>query len=129
MTSRIARHVLPIALVTFLALAATTPVQAAVVTNISVPISLTVFIPCAGESVTLTGDLHILFSVESDSNGGMHVDMHFQPQGVSGTGSVTGDKYQGTGVTRTQFNVQPPFPFEFTLVNNFRIIGQGGHRH
>lgn len=91
------------------------------------PIDIVVFVPCAaggaGELVELSGDLHALFHVTLDGSGGFHAKSHFQPQGVSGTGLTTGDKYQGTGVTQDQFNGK--VGFEFTFVNNFRIIGQG----
>ena len=105
-------------------------VQAAVTTNISVPFDgFSVFVPCAnngaGELVIFEGNLHILFSSTINNN---HVSgkFHFQPQGLTGTGTVTGDKYQATGVTQDMFsgsfiNGQ----FEFTYVDNFRIIGQG----
>ena len=48
-----------------------------------------------------------------------------QPQGISGTGETTGDKYQAIGVTQETFkgsfqNGQA----NDTFVNNFRIIGQ-----
>lgn len=49
-----------------------------------------------------------------------------QPAGVRGIGQTTGDKYQGTGVTRQDFNASTlAFPLVFTYVNNFRIIGAG----
>jgi hypothetical protein len=105
------------------------PVFAEVTTNITVPFNSTVFIPCAnggvGEQVQLSGDLHILISTTiTDTT--LHLTQHFQPQGVTGVGLVTGDKYQATGVTRTDMNTNgTPFPFNTTLVNNFRIIGQG----
>ena len=55
------------------------------------------------------------------------LDFHSQPQGISGVGSVSGDKYQGTGVMRVAIE---PMWWDFrsfieTFVNNFRIIGQG----
>ncbi len=112
-----------------LALLGSAPAQAAVTTNISVPFDTVVFVPCAnggaGEDVHLTGDLHIVITSTADGAGGFHDSFHAQPQGISGTGSVTGAKYQATGVTRGDFNVKPPYPFETTFVNNFRIIGQG----
>lgn len=102
---------------------------AEVTTNIIVPVNLQVFIPCAnggaGESVTISGDLHILITTTINDNT-LHLTQHFQPQGLTGVGSVTGDKYQGTGVTRQDVNVNGiVFPFNTTFVNNFRIIGQG----
>ncbi len=103
------------------------PVQAEVQTNIKVPVNIGVFIPCAaggaGELVFLTGNLHVLLRFAMDQAGGIHVASHFQPQGISGIGQTTGDKYQGTGVTQDQFNAK--VGVEETFINNFRIIGQG----
>ena len=114
-------------LVSLFSLMLTTTAQAAVTTNIKVPINITVSVPCAnggvGEDVALSGDFHVLFTTTFDDSGGFHTLFHFQPQGVSGTGLTTGDKYQGTGVTEGQFNGK--VGSETTLVNNFRIIGQG----
>lgn len=95
-------------------------------TNQIIPIDLVVTIPCAndglGEDVELTGNLHDMFNVTLDNTGGAHVKYHDQPQGVSGIGSVTGDKYQGTGVTQEEFNIT--VGEQDTFVDNFRIIGQ-----
>ena len=105
------------------------PAQAVVVVNDSTEINLLAFVPCAdggaGELVDLTGPLHTLitFTVNGNSVSGV---AHFQPQGLSGVGTTTGDTYHGTGVTTDHFrgslvNGQ----FTETFVNNFRIIGQG----
>ena len=92
----------------------------------SFPIQLTVFVPCAnggaGEDVLLSGNLHSLFHITINDNS-LHVKVHDQPQGISGTGLVTGDKYQATGVTQEEFNTS--FGLTNTFINNFRIIGQG----
>jgi hypothetical protein len=53
----------------------------------------------------------------------VHVTLHVQPAGVSGTGQTTGDRYRGTGVTQQQFNTVGASTQ--TLLNNFRIIGEG----
>jgi hypothetical protein len=95
--------------------------------NVRVPTEIFVFVPCArggaGEFVQLSGTLHILFVTTIDDKGGFHSKFHFQPQGISGTGLITGDKYQATGVTQGTFNGK--VGFEETFVNNFKIIGQG----
>lgn len=104
------------------------PVEAAFTftQNDLVPIDIAIFIPCAaggaGEVVVLSGTLHLLFHVTENANG-FHVKTHAQPQQLSGTGQVTGDTYQGTGVTQDQQNVAAGETI--TFVNNFRIIGQG----
>jgi hypothetical protein len=105
------------------------PANAAIEVNVKTPINVAVFVPCAaggaGEVVDLSGPLHILVTFTINGNNVSGV-MHFQPQGVSGTGETTGDKYQGTGVTQSSFKI--PLlngAATFTSVNNFRIIGQG----
>ena len=100
------------------------PAQAAVTTNTSIPITLVVDIPCAGELVVLNGPLHILSTVTFDRAGGFHMVAHFQPQGIRGLGQISGVKYQATGITEFQTNAKA-VPFETSFVNNFKIIGQG----
>jgi len=121
----------PILTVVFSLMLATT-VQASastVTTSTSFPISLSVFVPCAaggaGEIVDLSGNLHDLFSVTLDGSGGFHLSAQDNPQGVSGVGETTGNKYQGTGVTRFSFSGTAGGTYVETDVNNFRIIGSG----
>lgn len=101
--------------------------QGAVTYNEKYAFDMMAWVPCAndgaGENVTLSGEMHELWTVTLDGNGGFHLKMHFNPQGVTGTGDVTGAKYNATGVTQDQLNGR--IGFEYTYVNNFRIIGQG----
>lgn len=105
------------------------PANAAVEVNDTTEISLTVFVPCAaggaGETVDLSGPLHTLIS--STINGtNVSGKFHFQPQGITGTGETTGEKYQATGVTQETFKTSlQNGQANLTYVNNFRIIGQG----
>ena len=121
------RRLSPLAFVIGLVLLAA-PLFPEVTTNLRIPVTVTAFVPCAaggaGETVNLTGNLHVLMTMTVNAN---HVEasLHFQPQGITGTGSATGDKYQGTGVTRSSFSADiVGFPFTTTFVNNFRVIGQ-----
>jgi len=103
--------------------------NAAVEVNDKTNINLTVFIPCAaggaGEVVDLSGPLQSLISFTINGNN-VSSYFHFQPQGISGTGETTGDKYQATGVTQESFkNSLQNGQANLTFVNNFRIIGQG----
>ena len=112
-------------LTTILALLLTAPALAEVTTNIQVPLDMYVFVPCVPEMIHITGELHILLTVTVTPNT-LHFTSHFQPMGVSGVGLTTGDKYQGTGVTRQSVNVNGVvYPYNYTYVNNFRMIGQG----
>jgi hypothetical protein len=117
-----------LALVAMLSLMILPPARAEVIVNVSIDFTgFTVFVPCAaggaGEEVVFTGQLHILMAMTFDDAGGVHVKDHFQPQGLTGVGLITGDKYQGTGVTQDEFNAK--VGVETTTINNFRIIGQG----
>ena len=102
--------------------------QAAPLTNTSVPISLASFVPCAnkglGEVVLASGSLHVVTSSTTDALGNLHVSLVFNPQGVTGTGTVDGAKYQGTGVTRSEANYSAGVAYN-TFTNNFLLIGQG----
>ena len=108
----------------------TVPANAAKQVNDTSETNLTVFVPCAaggaGELVDLSGPLHTLITFTLNGNN-VSGTAHFQPQGLSGTGETTGNKYQATGVTKNS-----SFKLSFqngqanqTFVNNFRIIGQG----
>jgi hypothetical protein len=105
------------------------PADAAVEVNNTADFFLSVFVPCAaggaGEIVDLSGPLHALITLTINGNEASGL-MHFQPQGISGIGETTGDKYQATGVTKTSFSVSfQNGQANTTFVNNFRIIGQG----
>lgn len=110
-----------------LGLLGSTRATAAVISNASFPFSLTVFVPCAaaglGEVVELTGQLHDTFSLTANSKGVFHMDVHDNPQGVTGTGQTTGDLYRATGVTH--FQTISDSPLELVYVDNFHIVGSG----
>jgi hypothetical protein len=106
-----------------LALLASMPLAAEIVTNMKVPVAIPVAIPCTGDFVVLTGDLHVLIASQTSASGNTSFQSHFQPQGISGL-SALGVKYQGTGLTGSSATSNST-SFENTLVNNFRIIGQG----
>jgi hypothetical protein len=104
------------------------PVSAGVILNTAVAFEQVVDVPCAdggsGEDVLVSGFLHVLVTATADAKGSVHNTTHFQPFGVAGTGLTTGDVYRATGLTRDEANGLEA-PFEFTFVNNFRIIGPG----
>jgi hypothetical protein len=60
-----------------------------------------------------------------DSAGGAHITEHFNPQGVSGIDLTTGAKYQANGMNKIQENFTANGLRNFTLIDNFKIIGQG----
>jgi hypothetical protein len=79
-----------------------------------------------GDIIVFSGTVHLLSHVTFNASGGVTIHQHSQPQGVTGTGLFSGAKYQGTGVTQqTLTDNGPGTQFEFTFVNNFRLIGRG----
>lgn len=110
--------------------AASTPAAvsgAGVQTNVAFAFQASFFVPCAngglGEYVALEGLMHQLYQVTTDAQGYAHVKIQQQPQGVSGIGQTTGDRYRGTGVTEQVMNTR--FGSEESFVNIVNIIGQG----
>ncbi len=105
------------------------PAAAEVQANYTTDLTLDVFIPCAaggmGEVVQLTGPLHIFITYTVNGNN-VSGSIQSQPQGISGIGLTTGDKYQGNGVTRESFHHSlQNGQTNLTFVNNFYIIGRG----
>ena len=95
-----------------------------------VPFASQAFVACAnggdGELIDLSGTLHIVTHTTEDANGGLHTYFHFQPQGATAVGQVTGDIYRAVGVTQQSMNIHSSgFPVTQTFVNNFRMIGPG----
>ena len=105
--------------------------NAEVTTNEKIPFNMQVWVPCAnngsGELLIIGGTLHVLSVVSIDPDtGDLKIKQHSQPQGAGGQGTITGDRYQATGVTQsTQHISGAGFPYQYTFVNNFRVIGQG----
>src|SRR6266566_3541413 len=75
------------------ALVLTVPAWAATVTNIDIPFNTTLFNPCNGESVTLSGIAHELSQVTFNGSGGFHLEAHFNGN-LTGTGTL-GNTYVG----------------------------------
>jgi hypothetical protein len=98
--------------------------------NFAFPVTIVAFVPCAndgaGEFIQVTGNLHVLTHTIVNQSG-ITEKLHFQPQGIVGTGADSGDKYQATGVTQqiTHTSSDPGAVLIFSFVNNFRMIGQG----
>jgi hypothetical protein len=92
--------------------------------NEFVPFSLTA--EGCGDVIDVAGTLHVLIHFTFSDAGGATIKAHFQPQGAMGVGRVSGATYQATGVTQSTDTDSGPGPqFEFTFVNNFKIVSHG----
>jgi len=101
------------------------PAQANGARNTIVPVHFTVFNPCAGEAVELSGDAYLMAQVTTDAGGGTHVLTHFNYQGLIGRGLASGKKYRLSDADQSVSNTLGPPPFELTVVITFKLIGQG----
>ena len=82
----------------------TLPADAARRVNQSIPITLSVPVPCVGEVVDLSGTLHAVIKFMRGSKGNSaHVFLYVNTQKVAGTGEITGRGYQANG------NINIPF--------------------
>lgn len=97
-----------------------------VTTHTEIPFAGTFFVPCAnggaGEVVVSSGEMRAVVHSTFDDAGGIHVALHIRPD-VSGIGQTTGDRYQGVG--SEEFESNGAGALEFTVANNFSLIGQG----
>jgi hypothetical protein len=103
--------------------------QAAVTTNDTQTFAFAAFVPCANGGVgeVVSGSLQLHTLITSTVNGNqVSGTYHFQPQGGTLVGAITGDVYQPTGVTEGRFKSSlQNGSFTETAVNNFRWIGSG----
>ena len=78
-----------------------------------------------GQTITLSGTLLGVFTVQQLDAGGLLLTFHYQPQGVSGS-STSGIPYHGTGLTRSTTVYIPNGGFTTTFANRFHIVGTMG---
>lgn len=74
--------------------AVSVPALAAKVIDIRSPVSFVSTNPCSGELVDFSGQDHLTSTLTTDSAGGVHYDIYYNLQGVSGVGETTGAKYR-----------------------------------
>lgn len=78
-----------------------------------------------GETISLSGQLNVVFTVQELGGGGFLVTSHANPQGVTGASS-SGARYQATGMTTSTTVSIPSGGFTATFVNRFHIVGTMG---
>jgi hypothetical protein len=108
-----------------LSMRATTSASVVSNTIISIPPNAVLFDSCTGESVHVSGTIHIVTVVTLDGGGGTHTEMHFNVQGVSGVGLSTGTQYRGIHTETHSSNSDGPAPSEFTTRIDIKLISEG----
>ena len=77
-----------------------------------------------GATITLSGTLQEVFTVQALARGGFKIAFHIHPQNVSGFSS-DGARYGGTGGTHETTIFTPSGGLVDTYVNRFHIVGTG----
>ena len=97
--------------------------------SITIPSQFHAQNPCAGgrfgEIVVFTGDQHLNFFQSSMKNGQLNTKLQWNAENVTGIGQYTGFEYRATGVTQDHTISSASLPYEYTMINNYHIIGQG----
>jgi len=101
--------------------------SAGVVSNTTIPIppNVVLFDTCTGEGVLVTGEIHRVSVTTLDANGGTHTEMHFNVEGVSGVGVITGIHYRGIHTETHSSNSSGSVASEFTTVIDIKLIAEG----
>jgi hypothetical protein len=89
-----------------------------------IPVNAVIFDSCTGEGVHVTGTIHLVTVLTEDASGGTHTQMHFNVQGVSGVGLVSGIKYRGIH-TETLSSNSHGSASDSTTVIDIKLISQG----
>ena len=92
-------------------------------TSTVIPAPSPILNPCNGESVDLSGNIHMTLGLTTDGSGGSHFRSHINNQGVSGIGATTGSRYQIPSTGDTSLYLGSATTFTMTLDN--RVVAQG----
>ena len=96
-----------------------------VTTNETVALSTTTVDLCSADTVTLSGNLHIVTHFTTDSNGGTHTSSHQNFENVTGTGTTSITYRAVSSNSHTVNDNGTNSQQEFTIVNRVRLITQG----
>jgi hypothetical protein len=107
----------------------TTATSAQALLNIDVPITTTVFVPCAnngqGDTIQISGTLHTVLLITQE-NGVLTLHETLNGQGITGASTTTGAKYH-TGIAETNTFHGNIGATQFTTTEpiNLIFVGQG----
>lgn len=95
-------------------------------TMLDVPINLVVWNKCTNEWVDVVGDMLFTSIVRFDNEGGFHIKVHLNWQGVRGTGQSSGDLYHGMNVSNFETTIPSTF-VSFPLITTNEVMSRMMH--
>src|SRR5260370_32134525 len=84
--------------------------SAAVVQNVTVPLTATILNPCTGDTINFTGNIHFVAAMTPDASGGVPFPFHDNASGGTRGGLPSGITYPGVGGFLFWVKPDPPFP-------------------
>jgi type 1 fimbria pilin len=112
-----------LALALLLLLAA--PARAAQIANVTINIPATVYDnPCVGEQVALSGTLHLILNVTTDSSGGYHFVSKWNAS-YTGTGLTSGATYTASESKQESWSASQ-LPASHTTTSVIKLVTKGG---
>jgi hypothetical protein len=95
-----------------------------------VPIEGDFDVPCAnggaGETVSLSGVLHVVIHTTIDDSGGFHSNLRVNAPNLTGVGQVTGDVYRAMGPGHiTEITGGESLHNEFAFLDIVKLVGPG----
>src|SRR5215211_6911443 len=126
------KRILPLLALSLLALVAagTQNVARAQATNVtsnaSFPFTDTA-VSCDGETVDISGKMHLLAHATTDARSGRHVTLQINTEGVKGVGATSGSQYVSSATNNESINDSNTAggQSEYTLTTKFLLVGKG----
>lgn len=94
-------------------------------TNETVPFTSSIFNQCNGDTVTFSGNLHVVNTMTTDGSGGTHLKTHTNYQNVTGTGTPSGITYRVKTVTNEVVNDSDGPQLNATVISTVKLNAQG----
>jgi hypothetical protein len=101
--------------------------QATTVTsNASFPFTDTA-VSCNGETVNISGKMHLLAHVTTDARSGRHMLLQINTAGVKGVGALSGGEYVSSSTNNDNINDPDTAggQSEYTTTTKFLLVGKG----
>lgn len=126
------KRMLPLFALCLLAMAAAgtqSPARAqatTVTSNASFPFTDTA-VACDGDTVNISGRMHLLAHVTTDARGGRHVTLQINTEGVKGVGQTSGGEYVSSATNNESINDSDTTggQSEYTVTTKFLLAGKG----
>ncbi len=94
-------------------------------TNETVPFTSSLFNPCNGDTVTFSGNLHVVNTMTTDASGGTHLKTHINYQNVTGTGVPSGITYNVRTVSNEVTNDADGPQSTATVISIVKLVAHG----